>query len=192
MNAGYRWDGSATQFTTSFTDNILTVSHNNAGGKQEAFRIVSDEELESQGFQQTWVNLYHGPNYDVNDTRSINSLLGHTRKKDTGREFYNNANPQVLGHVSPNHELCVYLHCPQLTGMRNRGPSLTSGSCIAPLPVMGSFGDTLSYSPYREHRKLMPPPGQINHLDVSIRDSENHEINMRGSKLVFSVSIVDV
>ena len=39
----------------------------------------------SQGFHQTWVNLYHGPNYDVNDTRSINSLLGHTRKKDTGR-----------------------------------------------------------------------------------------------------------
>ena len=122
----------------------------------------------------------------------MRSLLGHTRKKDTGREFYDNANPQVLRHVSPNHELCVYLHCPQLTGMRNRGPSLTSGSCIAPLPIQGSFGDTLSYSPYREHRKLMPPPGQINHLDVSIRDSENHEINMRGSKLVFSVSIVDV
>ena len=38
----------------------------------------------------------------------------------------------------------------------------------------------------------MPPPGQINHLDVSIRDSENHEIGMRGSKLVLSVSIVDV
>ena len=76
--------------------------------------------------------------------------------------------------------------------MRNRGPVMTSGSCVAPLPVIGNYGDILSYSPYREHRKLMPPPGQINHLDVSLRDSENHEIDMRGSKLSFSVSVVDV
>ena len=69
---------------------------------------------------------------------------------------------------------------------------MTSGSCVAPLPVIGSYGDILSYSPYREHRKLMPPPGQMNHLDVSLRDSESHEIDMRGSKLSFSVSVVDV
>ena len=48
MNAGYRWNASACAFTTSFTDNILTESHDNAGGKQEAFRIVSDEELRPQ------------------------------------------------------------------------------------------------------------------------------------------------
>ena len=68
MNAGYRWNASACAFTTSFTDNILTVSHDNAVGKQEAFRIVSDEEIENPGFHQTRVNLYHGPNYDVEDT----------------------------------------------------------------------------------------------------------------------------
>ena len=98
----------------------------------------------------------------------------------------------VLGHVSPNHENVIYLHCPQLTGMRSRGPVMTSGSCVAPLPIQGAYGDVLTYSPYREHRRLMPPPGQMNHLDVSLRDSENHEIDMRGSKLSFSVSVVDV
>ena len=183
MNNGHRWDGSACAFTTSYTDNILTVSHNNAGGNSEQFLIVSDEQLERQGFHDVWVGTYGGPRNDITDTRSINSLLGYTRKLAT--QFYDHASPQVLGHASPNHENMIYLMCPQLTGMRNRGPVMTSGSCVAPLPIQGNYGDVLSYSPDREHRRLMPPPRQINHLDVSLRDSENHEIEMRGSKLSF-------
>ena len=193
LNAGNRWGGSACAFTTSYTDNILTVSHDNAGGKNEEFAIIADDDLEKQGFKDQWTGAeFQGPDYDIGDTRSINTLLGYTRKRTANTEFYNHNKPQVLGHVSPNHENVIYLHCPQLTGMRNRGPVMTSGSCVAPLPVIGNYGDILSYSPYREHRKLMPPPGQINHLDVSLRDSENHEIDMRGSKLSFSVSVVDV
>ena len=142
-----------------------------------------------QTFHDIWRAVYNAPDYDIEDTRSINSLLGNTRGVSSG--FFDNTTPQVLGHVSPNHENVIYLHCPQLTGMRNRGSVMSSGSCVAPLPIQGSYGDVLTYSPYREHRKLMPPPGQMNHLDVSIRDSENHEIDMGGSKLSVSVSIVD-
>ena len=189
MNAGFRWNGSATQFTTGFTDNILSISHNNAGNTEETFSIASDEELANPQFKHVWTSMFGGPDYDTADPLSINTLLGNTRKRSNTTMFDNNT-PMVLGHVSPNHENVIYLHCPQLTGMRNRGPVMTSGSCIAPLPIIGAYGDILSYSPYREHRRLMPPPGQINHLDVSLRDSENHEIDMRGSKLSFSVSVV--
>ena len=153
--------------------------------------IVADDQLENPAFKQQWITTFAGPEYDINDTRSINTLLGYTRKRTDNNLFYDHATPHVLGHVSPNHENVIYLHCPQLTGMRNRGPVMSSGSCVAPLPIQGNYGDVLTYSPYREHRKLMPPPGQMNHLDVSLRDSETHEVDMRGSKLSFSVSIVD-
>ena len=119
--------------------------HNNASGNEEGFDIIADDQLATQQFHDQWVSVFGGPTYDITDPRSINSLLGHTRRKEHPNQgqWYSNSVPQVTGHVNPNHENVIYLHCPQLTGMRNRGPVQTSGSCVAPLPIQGVYGDVL-------------------------------------------------
>ena len=66
---------------------------------------MADDDLEKQGFKDQWTGAeFQGPDYDINDTRSINTLLGYTRKRTANTEFYDHNKPKVLGHVSPNRE----------------------------------------------------------------------------------------
>ena len=194
LNDANPWNNSATSFSTSYTDNVFVLTHDNASGNNEEFFLVDDQTLRTAAFRNNWTLLYGGVDYDPNNLFSVNSLFGNTitKKHPQNGFFYSNSVSQMMGHLSPAHESCLYLHSPQLSGMGTKGPKASSASCIASLPLTGVYGDVLYWSPHRSHRLLVPPPSAITHIDVALRTSQNQEVDMRGSALSFTVSIVDI
>ena len=157
----------------------------------EQFYIVDEHTVRAQSFHFVFQNRFTGPNYDIHNTKSANSLLGHTKYHPSG-EMTPMLSTQTLGHCNPaSHKNSIYLHCPQISGLDVRGPAPHSSSCVAVLHLMGStYGDIDAQSTYREHRYVTPPHGVISFMVFSLRDAANHELDMKGLRLTMVLSVV--
>ena len=194
LNSTNPWGNSGSKFTTSANDQAVTLSHDNASGNNDDFFVAVDQSIRTMAFKTTLGMLYCGHDYDAANLLSANAIFGNTIQKKHPQNLllYSNLIPQVMGHLSPVHETALYMHSPQLTGMGTKGPKMSSGSCIASLPLTGGYGDVLYWSPHRSHRLLVPPPTAITHIDIALPTSQNHEVDMRGSAVSFTVSIFDI
>ena len=158
----------------------------------ELFNIVPEQELRSPATHHWFTMRYGGQEYDYHNPRSVNALLGHT-KRDFTLELIPFYSTQTMGYCNPiAYKNSIYLHCSQISGLDVRGPAPHSSSCIAVLHLMGStYGDIVAQSTYREHRYVSPPHGVISFMVFSLRDAANHELDMKGSRLSLVLSVVD-
>jgi len=194
FNTGTRWGGSTSTLTSSFPGNdsviVLAANGTDATRAEEKFYVIDEGYLRSPYGLQEWTN-HGGEPYDRYNPKSCNPLLGNMKAPEVGgRPSTAPQTTQTLGQCDAEfHVQSIYLHCQQLSGLNVRGPALGSSSCLGVLQVQGNYGDIISSNIAPESMVVNAPPVVQSYMTFSLRDCNNHELDMKGSRLSLVLTI---